>query len=122
MTNKYEAFGKIAAALTTWAIIFVTGMATTYYGAYVLGYHWQWFLVPEGYALPSIRARIGMALIVGLFSLSIITVLASHIARYGTKNIDGGNERSEAAVRIAALAFTITLSWGMGWLWNWWLG
>lgn len=120
MNKTHEAYGKIVAGLVTWAILLVCGMLTTYYGAYVLGYHWQWFLVPEGFDVPSMRARIGMMIIASLFSMGVIATITSQTAKYGTKNEDI-NERYEAAGRIVGVALAITVSWGMGWLWNWWL-
>jgi hypothetical protein len=120
MNKTHEAYGKIVAGLVTWGILLVCGMLTTYYGAYVLGYHWQWFLVPEGFDVPSMRARIGMMLIAGLFSLGTILALSAQTAKYGLKN-EESNERLEAAGRIGAAVIGITVSWGIGWLWNWWL-
>jgi hypothetical protein len=121
MTNLAETFGKLTAGVLMWAIIFAAGMATAYYGAYVLGYHWQWFLVPEGFDLPSMRARIGMLLIVGLFIMGPISVISWQIAAQGTENKEIG-EKTKAVVRMVMLVIGITLSWASGYIWNWILG
>lgn len=119
--NLHEAYGKIIAGFVSWCIILVCGMLTTYYGAYVLGYHWQWFLTPDGFDVPSMRARIGIMLITSLMLVGMTTALTDTITKYGGEKAER-NERHHAAGRIFVIALIITISWGMGALWNWWLG
>ena len=120
MSAKHEAYGQIIAGLIKWGLSIVLGMAITFYGAYVLGYHWNWSLVPEGWEVPSMRARIGMALIFTLFWLGPLTALKINSEK--TEKNEDVSEATIAFVRIFILALGITISWGMGWVWNWWLG
>lgn len=121
MNATHAAVGKIIAGLTKWGLSIVFGMAITYYGAYVLGYHWNWFLVPEGFEVPSMRARIGMALIFTLFLIGPLAALK--ITNEKTEKMsEDVSEATMAFVRSLLIALAITTSWGMGWVWNWWLG
>lgn len=112
------AIGKIVGGLITWLLVIALGFCTTYYGAYVLSYHWQWFFVPEGFDPLSLRQRLGICIIFGLLMLGTIATL---VMNTGKKDDDDVDERYKAFGRVGGLALAITISWGSGWFWNWWI-
>ena len=111
---RNKMLGKIFGGLVTWLIVIALGFCTTYYGAYVLSYHWQWFFVPEGFDPLSLRQRLGICIIFGLLMLGTIATL---VMNGGKKKDDDDDvdERYKAFGRVGGLAVAITISWASGW-------
>lgn len=117
---RNKMLGSIVGRAVTWLIVFLLGFVTTYYGAYVLSWHWYWFMEPSGFDPLALRERIGLSFIAGMLLTGSLVTLVLQISETEQKE-DTLSPRLMAFTRLLGIAWVITMSWAAGWIWNWML-
>lgn len=117
MDDFFKLIGISVAGLIGFAIFITGSLLNTYYGGFVLGELWQWFMIPAGAPVLPQRTAIGAFLLVGLMTMSLTVVLT-----YRTTPSEKLSGWGRSVAMLIAGTVGITASWLLGMFWNWWLG